>query len=245
MQYIDFRARILRTYATIFLVSLICNCTALQGRESVVLLHGLARSSSSMGKLELALAEAGYDVLNISYPSRQYSIETLARKVRNEIDELDRGSDVIHFVTHSMGGILLRYIQKNYPVQNIGRSVMLSPPNHGSEVVDTLSGWSLFKSINGAAGLQLGTGVGGIPAELGSVDFEVGIITGDRSINWILSMMIPGKDDGKVSIESAKVEGMSAFKVVHATHAFIMQRSLVIRDVIAFLQTGRFTAESF
>ncbi len=221
------------------------SCNVLQGKEVVVLLHGLARSSASMQKMEQSLRQAGYEVLNIDYPSRQFTIETLAGNVRQQIDELNVEKGRIHFVTHSMGGILLRYIQKHFPVQNIGRSVMLSPPNQGSEVVDTLSGWSLYKAFNGPAGEQLGTGEGSILEELGPVDFEVGIITGDRSINWILSSLIPGKDDGKVSVASAQVEGMCAFKVVHATHPFIMQRTLVIRDVIVFLQTGVFTDEVF
>jgi triacylglycerol lipase len=68
-----------------------------------------------------------------------------------------------------------------------------------------------FKSINGPAGKQLGTGENSICRALGKVKFELGIITGDGSINWINSLIIPGKDDGKVSIESAKVEGMTDF----------------------------------
>ena len=227
---------------TSILLSLLCG--TLQARDVVVLLHGLARSSSSMEKMERRLGEEGYDVVNIGYPSRKFTIEELSQQLRESIAESNPEADRIHFVTHSMGGIILRFIQVHFPFENIGRAVMLSPPNHGSEVVDFLSGVSLFKEINGPAGMQLGTGKDGLPAELGPVDFELGIITGDRSINWIHSFMIPGKDDGKVSVDSAKLEGMQSFKVVHATHAYIMMRSSVIRDVIEFLKTGKFTDES-
>lgn len=224
---------------------LLLTCNLMQAGEAVVLLHGLARTSSSMNKVETALTQAGYSVFNIDYPSRESTVEDLSRLVRTEIERIGPEFERIHFVTHSMGGIILRYIQHHYPVENIGRAVMLSPPNNGSEVVDTLSGFTLFKAINGPAGEQLGTRENSLPIELGPVDFELGIITGDRSINWINSLLIPGKDDGKVSTESAKVNGMQAFKVVHATHPFIMKRSPVIRDVLMFLETGEFTAEVY
>lgn len=228
-------------FILIFLLS-----SVVEGKEVVILLHGLARSSSSMEKMERQLVVDGYAVANISYPSRNFSIEELSETVREQIRFKDPDVEKIHFVTHSLGGILVRYIQQYFPVERIGRVVMLSPPNQGSEVVDALSGIYLFKAINGPAGEQLGTKNGNLVPSLEKVDFELGIITGDRSINWIQSIfMIPGKDDGKVSIERAKVDGMKAFKVVHATHPFIMKRSSVIRDVIEFLRTGDFTEDKY
>ena len=215
---------------------------AVYAKDVVVLLHGLARSSDSMSKLEKALKEEGYEVLNIAYPSRKHTVDKLAEMVREqivkEIDDIDK----IHFVTHSMGGIIVRYIQKEEPLENIGRVVMLSPPNQGSEVVDKLGHLKMFKWLNGPAGLQLGTAEKGLVDELGPADFELGIITGDRSINWILSSMIPGEDDGKVSRDSAKVEGMDAYKVVHATHPLIMKNKKVIEHVKFFLKFGTFVS---
>lgn len=198
-----------------------------------------------MDKMERSLVDAGYDVININYPSRDFTVEELSEQLREFIAKSSPEAGKIHFVTHSMGGILLRYIQANFPFENIGRVVMLSPPNQGSEVVDFLSRIRLFKEINGPAGLQLGTGEDSLLPQLGPVGFELGIITGDRSINWINSLIIPGRDDGKVSVDKAKVDGMGAYKVVHATHAYIMMRSSVIRDVIQFLRTGKFTDEMY
>jgi hypothetical protein len=109
--------------------------------------------------------------------------------------------------------------------------------------VDTLKSWKLFQWINGPAGSQLGTEPDGLIAQLGEVDFELGIITGDRSLNWINSLMITGSDDGKVSVESAQIKGMKAFKVIHSTHIFIMRNKAVMRDVISFLKTGAFEPE--
>jgi len=208
--------------------------------EHVVLLHGLARTSSSMGNLEEFLADRGYQVLNIDYPSRKHQIFELAKIVRNEVVSKTGNAEKVHFVTHSMGGIILRCIQQNDPLPNLGRVVMLSPPNHGSEVVDALGKLWLFEFINGPAGRQLGTDGNSISKRLGKVDFELGVITGDRSINWINSLIIPGKDDGKVSIESAKVEGMADFLIVHVSHPFIMKDKAVITQCLHFLQNGSF-----
>lgn len=209
--------------------------------EYVVLLHGLARTSRSMNALETFLSEQGYRVVNIDYPSTKYEISELADMVRKEV--MSRTSDAgnVHFVTHSMGGIILRYMQKYDPLPNLGRVVMLSPPNHGSEVVDKLGGLWLFECINGPAGKQLGTDQNSLCQQLGRVDFELGVITGDRSINWINSLMIPGKDDGKVSIESAKVEGMDDFLIVHASHPFIMKDKTVMAECLHFLRNGAFS----
>ena len=196
-----------------------------------------------MAKIEHILEKEGYEVLNISYPSRKFNIEKLSEIVRDQIDKKLKDVDHIHFVTHSMGGIIVRYMQQHFPLDNIGKVVMLSPPNQGSEVVDKLGSCRVFEWINGPAGVQLGSSAGSLLLDLEAVDFELGVITGDRSINWILSCMIPGKDDGKVSIENAKVEGMNGFKVVHATHPFIMRKKRVIVDISTFLRYGRFEME--
>ena len=208
--------------------------------EVVVLLHGLIRTASSMEAIEDALLEEAYIVHNIDYPSRHFRIQQLAKNVRKQIEGLTESDDTIHFVTHSMGGILVRTIQKEAPLENIGRVVMLSPPNQGSELVDSLGGFSLFEWINGPAGNQLGTNPNGYINSLGPVDFELGVLTGDRSINWINSIIIPGKDDGKVSTERAKVEGMQDFMVIHATHPYIMKNDQAVTAAIRFLKTGSF-----
>ena len=211
--------------------------------EVVVLLHGLARTSNSMQKLANTLQAEDYLVQNIDYPSRHMPIEALARNVRNQLEQFSESGNTIHFVTHSMGGIIVRAIQKESPLENIGRVVMLSPPNKGSELVDALGDYKLFEWINGPAGKQLGTDNKGFVANLGPVGFELGVIAGDRSINWINSIIIPSDDDGKVSTERAKVEGMREYKIIHATHPYIMKNDQAINAVLQFLKSGRFTQE--
>jgi hypothetical protein len=217
---------------------LIALASPLVAGDVVILLHGLARTSASMEKMEAALTDEGYVVHNLDYPSRHQSIDTLATIVRAQVESLTESDDTINFATHSMGGIIVRTIQKEAPLENIGRVVMLSPPNQGSELVDTLGDYSAFGWINGPAGDQLGTDTNGFIAQLGPVDFPLCVITGDRSINGINSVIIPGDDDGKVSVESAKVEGMNAYKVIHATHPYIMKNKQAIELTIQFLKTG-------
>lgn len=192
--------------------------------------------------MERALSEAGYKVLNVDYPSRSASVSKLSEEVVSKaVEDCQRdGATTIHFVTHSLGGILVRSYLSQHPVSNLGRVVMLGPPNQGSEVVDTLGSLRLFRLINGPAGSELGTETNSTPNRLGAANFCVGIIAGDRSINWINSMMIPGRDDGKVSVERTKLEGMTDHIAIHATHPFLMRNKTSIRQTIHFLRNGQF-----
>lgn len=212
------------------------------GKEAVVLLHGLVRSDRSMTKMASALAAEGYDVINVDYPSTKASIETLAEETIATALSGPKAKQAtrIHFVTHSLGGILVRRYLGQHSLAPLGRVVMLGPPNQGSEVVDQLGESWIFSAINGPAGRQLGTKPDSVPNQLGPVGFDLGVIAGDRSINWINSLLIPGADDGKVSVERTKVAGMKAHLVIHATHSYLMKNSRVIRETIHFLREGKF-----
>ena len=211
-------------------------------KEGVILLHGLCRSAASMNQMATALATAGYEVDNIDYPSRSAGITQLSQDVIGSAmhgGKLD-GCSKIHFVTHSLGGILVRSYFSRHRDARLGRVVMLGPPNQGSEVVDRLQNWRVFQWLNGPAGRELGTGTDALPRQLGHVTFELGVIAGDRSTNWINSLMIADRDDGKVSIESTRVVGMHDHLVVHATHPYLMKKPEVIAATLRFLQSGTF-----
>lgn len=207
--------------------------------DSVILLHGLARSDRSMQKMERALSEHGYCVQNVGYESRQHDIATLA-PLAIEPALAACADRPVHFVTHSLGGILVRQYLSRKPIENLGRVVMLGPPNKGTEVVDKLAEFPGFHFINGDAGLQLGTGATSVPNQLGAANFDVGVIAGTRSINLVLSSMIPGTDDGKVSVENTKLEGMRDHLEMAVTHPFMMQNDAVIAQVIHYLENGEF-----
>lgn len=210
--------------------------------EHVVLLHGLCRTAKSMIKMERSLSKCGYRVMNVDYPSRKQTIIDLSNRYVGDAVNACRanGADQIHFVAHSLGGILIRdYLSRN-KMADLGRVVMLGPPNKGSEIVDKLGQLKLFEWMNGAAGKDLGTENSSVLNRLGPVDFPLGIIAGDRSINWINSAMIYGKDDGKVSVENTKVAGMTDHITLHVTHPYIMKNKESIRQTIEFLRNGRF-----
>ena len=208
--------------------------------EWVVLLHGLGRSSLSLKRIQWTLQSAGYQVVNVSYPSRRYPVERLSEDHLSRIIStkvpVDAGK--IHFVTHSLGGIVLRQYLAHHTLTNLGRVVMLAPPNHGSRLADSLRGHALGRWILGPAGCELGTTANDVPQRLGPVHFPLCVIAGDASLNPLFSCVMKDSNDGKVSVESAKISGMSEFVVVHSSHTWLMWRAETMRHVLEFLRAS-------
>ena len=230
--------------ALIVFATLIVPATSLAS-DCVILLHGLARTSSSMEKMQEALEAAGYHVVNESYPSREHPIEELAPMAIDAGIENCReagSGERINFVTHSLGGILVRYYMEHGELDEIGRVVMMGPPNQGSAAVDAMGNLPGFDALNGPAGRQLGTDENSIPLSLGAPEFEFGVIAGNRTIDPVTSAVLKNPDDGKVSVEDTKLEGMADFALVPVSHAYIMKDAEVIKLVKQFLEEGNFKA---
>lgn len=209
-----------------------------EAADWVVLLHGLIRTSRSMEPLARAFQDDGYNTCLISYPSTRMPIERLAGDEVLPLLASLPTSKPLNFVTHSMGGILVRQLVAGG--MTVARVVMLAPPNCGSEVVDSLSWLPPFHWLNGPAGAQLGTGDACFTRKLGRVEFETGVVAGRCSLNLLLSALIPGENDGKVSVASTKVEGMKDFRVIDATHTFIVSNKEAIEMALRFIGTGGF-----
>lgn len=212
--------------------------------DCVIMLHGLARSSTSFFIMENGLEGIGYDVINVDYPSTDGTIADLTAAIPAAVERC-KNADKMHFVTHSMGGILVRYYLKNTPIrpETLGHVVMLGPPNKGSEVVDKLGNLPGFELWNGIAGKQLGTGADSLPNQLGPVDYSVGVIAGRQSISPLFSTILQGEDDGKVSVESTKLDGMTDHITLPVTHTFMMNNPTVFKQVAHYLREGKFKHE--
>ncbi|MEM1269090.1 MAG: alpha/beta fold hydrolase [Bacteroidota bacterium] len=208
--------------------------------ECVVLLHGLNRSERAMRPVKRFLEDQGYRVVNESYDSRSKRLPAIAEETVPARIEQCGTAGAVHFVTHSMGGIVVRQYAELYGPARIGRVVMLAPPNQGSELVDRMRLVPLYDEILGRAGRQLGTDSTGVPVQLGPVQFETGVIAGNRSLTPFYSWIIPGKDDGKVSVDRARVEGMADFLEVRENHTFLMRSEPVLAQTLHFLRHGAF-----
>lgn len=193
-----------------------------------------------MRPMAQSLERDGFRVVNLGYPSRERAIDELVDSLHATLAACCARGGPVHFVTHSLGGILIRAYVDAHGVERIGRVVMLSPPNGGSEVVDRLGGLGPLEWLLGPTFVELRTDSAALPSRLGPPGFEVGVIAGERSVNPLFSWWLPGPDDGAVTVESARLDGATAFLVVPYSHTFIMRKEEVIEQVSAFLRTGRF-----
>ena len=211
------------------------------GAPCLVLVHGLGRSPASMAPIGKNPSLKGYVVINEGYPSRRQTIEASAEVIGRDVEICrTNGASPINFVTHSLGAIVLRRYLADHSVADAGRVVMLAPPNHGSEIADHLHGRWCYVRATGPAGQELGTDERSLPNRLGAMPLSFGVIAGTRSREPWFARYFRGPNDGKVSVESAKLNGMSDFITVDASHTFMMTSPEVQDQVAAFLTSGRF-----
>lgn len=208
--------------------------------DYVVLLHGIGRSSSAMAKMEKDLTRRGYTVLNVNYDSRTYDIATLAERMHADIEKFNADKTrKIHFAGHSMGALVIRAYLARHKPDNMGRLVAIGSPDKGSEVADFLARFKLYHYFYGPAGGQLTT-TASLSDIIGKPDYETGVIAGDRTIDPLSSLIIPGNDDGKVSINSTHIDGQKDHVVLHANHATMPMNAAVIIETAHFFRYGFF-----
>ena len=210
-------------------------------KDYIVIVHGLARTYRSMRSLTKFLKAQGYSVLNVSYPSTRASLESLVEHITEQVVDFNQNPQrKIHFVGYSLGGLLTRGVIRQHRPPNLGRVVQLAPPNQGSEVADFWKNNFLFKWIFGPAGQDLGAQEKSFARILGPVDFELGVIAGNRTWDPISSAMIQGPNDGKVSVESTRVPGLTEHLIIPATHTFIIYNREAWNQTVHFLERGKF-----
>jgi len=225
----------------LFAVSIITWIPPALSKENrcIIMLHGLGSSANSLWIAEQFFTAYDYEVHRLAYPSTKKDLGELGVQIRSEAQGLCPTTP--NFLTHSMGGIILRVIKSTHPDFAVARVVMLGPPNHGSEIVDEWRDWKLFVLFNGPAVARLGRD--GIVTELPNVEFDLGIIAESRSLNPYYSYLIRGPDDGKVSIKATKVAGMKDHIVLPVTHTSMMKSGEVLNQALHFFQNGYFRKE--
>ncbi|MGY8663012.1 alpha/beta fold hydrolase [Bradyrhizobium sp. UFLA05-109] len=211
-------------------------------QDGVVLLHGISRTARSFRKMEIAIGRAGYATLNLDYASRRKALQELADDIHPAIESFAGSvNGSVHFVCHSMGGLLARVYLGRHRTRNLGRVVMLGTPNGGSEIADRLMSSFPYRAFFGPAGQQLGTHRDvATAALLPPINYPLGIIAGDRSIDPVAGALLARPHDGRVAVANTTVDGMADHVVVHASHPLLMRNQEAIAATIAFLQNGCF-----
>ncbi len=210
----------------------------------VVLLHGIARGARSLRRMQTALNVAGFATLNLDYQSRAKSLEALVNDISPAITKFASDLDgPMHFVAHSMGGLLARaYLAKHTPPRP-GRVILLGPPNNGSEIADRFRHFAMYRAFFGPAGQQLTTTLdAATKALLPAPNYPLGIIAGSRSVYPIASRFLPSPNDGRVSVASTKLDGMTDHIVIPTAHPLLLRDPRAIAQTIAFLRNGRFNS---
>ncbi|MBV9564797.1 MAG: alpha/beta fold hydrolase [Bradyrhizobium sp.] len=210
-------------------------------RGGVVLLHGIAVGAWTLKRMERALRARGFATLNLDYASRKKPLDALADDIHPAVSDFARRLDgPLHFVGHSMGGLLARVYVAKYRPDRLGRVVMLGTPNGGSEIVDLLQAFPIYRWYFGPAGMQLATRPDCPLAALPALDYPVGIIAGNLSIYPISSFILPRPNDGRVSVASSKLAGMADHVTVRTVHSALPYHPAAIGQTIAFLSDGNF-----
>ena len=199
----------------------------------VVLLHGLWRSVWAMEEPARFLNDRGFETLNLPYPSFRQSMDDIVDHIAREIGPSSKRT---HFVTHSMGGIVLRCLAKRYPELITGKVVMLAPPNQGSEIIDWLEDSPLGRLSLGPGGMSLSTSR--VPREVPPFDREhdVSVIMGSKNIVPVFDCLLEGENDGVVTVEGGRVRGVKRLEVVDADHTFIMGEEVVLKRIAELLE---------
>lgn len=217
--------------------------TAAPPKGNVLLLHGLGRTGLSMQMLGAALRRAGYRTLAPSYGLNR-TMPAILAWLAPRLDAFTQGQDApLHIITHSLGGLVARaLITANRP-ETLGRVVMLAPPNAGSGLADLVADLGLDTMIFGGVGAHLGTRrPASIEAELGTVDYDLGIIAGNRAFDaGLAGRFLGGPHDGKVSVEATKLPGMRDHLVLPVQHTLMPHHPRVIAETVRYLETGSFS----
>ena len=209
--------------------------------EVVVLIHGILRSSKSMSRVAAGLRRDGLQPELFDYPSTRVSLEESAVYLRRVIDGFPPSVTRISFVVHSMGGLLVRQHLRDAGGNvdpRLHRMVMIGTPNYGANLATMLEGTAAFQLLFGPAGAQLADHDTAPAAGLPTPAFEFAVIAGIRGTASGFNPLVPGDDDGTVSLASARLAGARDFLAVRGLHSSLMFQPSVVAAASRFIRTG-------
>lgn len=216
------------------------------GGSGVILLHGILRTSKCFVPLGRELETAGYEVFPVDYPSTRILIEQAAEQLQQVVASL-QSLETIHFVCHSMGGLILRAWFGQYwntaVQEKFGRAVMLGTPNNGAELADWLRYFPPYRLLFGKAGLQLGIRSDFPPQRWPLPAIPTGIVAGGRGPQSRgYNLLLPGDNDGTVTVASTHLpdEQEADFIRVPALHMNLMRHPAAMEATLQFLHHGAF-----
>lgn len=236
--------------ATVLLLMQLSGCSSLAANspkyqpsdELVVLAHGLGRSDWAMWRFAQKLEDANYKVCRLDYSSIGKSVEAVKEQTTMQINACIVGAPKVHFVGHSLGGLVVRsYLQNNLQslqANQLGEVVLMGTPNKGSELADHLSE-SWLMQLGGGVSQALVTGSNSFGNQIKELDVNIGVIAGTQS-SGLTSKHFSGENDGLVSVESTKLNSMSDFITIEVGHSQMRYNQEVAEQTVHFLQKGTF-----
>ena len=219
------------------------NKNSAEAEHLVLLLHGLGRSPALFKKMERALRTQGYQAVAMAYPSLHGDISAHANNLNALLEKLE-GVERVSFVTHSLGGLVVRAALGRGEAKKahieVERIVMIAPPNQGSQLAQALGEWKLFGLILGPSAVAIAEGIA--PALPKLTGYEIGVVAGGTGADGF-NPWLSGDDDGVVTVAETKLSGMQDFLLLEATHTFLPQKSKALEASLNFLEFGRFRPE--
>jgi pimeloyl-ACP methyl ester carboxylesterase len=189
--------------------------------------------------------EGGYTAVNVTYPSTRQSIADHAASLAKVVGSLE-GIEEIHFVGFSMGNIVIRHYLADQTAgeadrrvdPRVKRFVMLGPPNNGSVAATSFGQNPLVQTVLGKPGQELGREWVWLEQNLGTPPCPFAIVAGGRGDDKGFNPMLPGDDDGLVTVASTRLPGASDFLLVPTLHVLLPLDPKVMRYTLSFLQNG-------
>ena len=221
-----------------------------KNKDVVIVFHGIYGKAKTLNHITDMLEKEGYSGINIQYPTTEDTVEEITEKyiapniesIVKTVEEeniLRRKQGLpeikINFIVHSMGTGVLRYYLKTHKLNNLGKVVFISPPSHGSQLSDNPIS-DIIKDTLGEAVKQFKTSSDSFVNSLGEPDYQCYVMIGNKSGNFLYSILIPGIDDGMVPFKTSRLNNCNYKVIENATHTSILKDKRTLNEIADYLK---------